>query len=154
MYDFTARGYNELHQEEQLKKLKTIKKHFQPQGLMLDLGAGTGISTFYSNSIALDKSFEMIKQFKGGKVVGDAINLPFKDNTFDSLICLTAFHNFSDFNKAIKEIKRVLKNHSSICITILKKSTNFTLIKKLLLSNLNLKEYDEEKDLILIGVTK
>ena len=90
---------------------------------MLDLGSGTGISTFYSNSIALDKSFEMIKQFKGGKVVGDAINLPFKDNTFDSLICLTAFHNFSDFNKAIKEI-----GEHDIPIVIKGKKSSFKLI--------------------------
>ena len=46
-YSSIAKGYDELHKEEQLKKLQIIAKHIKPKGLLLDIGAGTGISTSF-----------------------------------------------------------------------------------------------------------
>ena len=49
MYDEIALSYNKLHKEEQLKKLKIISKilKVKKENFLLDLGAGTGISTNY-----------------------------------------------------------------------------------------------------------
>ena len=46
-YDKIAKGYNELHAEEQKKKLAIIKKYIQPEksDLLLDVGCGTGVSS-------------------------------------------------------------------------------------------------------------
>ncbi len=151
-YNETAKGYNELHKEEQLKKVKIIKQHLKkPYGKLLDIGAGTGISTkpFEKDSkeaIALDPSEELLKQYKGKKVLAKAESLPFKDNTFDTIISITALHH-SNLKQAIKEINRVAKPNAQIAISFLKRSKYLKEIQKLL------KDYnqiEEDKDIIFI----
>lgn len=144
-YNEIARGYNELHREEQLNKVNIIKQNIQPKGLLLDIGAGTGISTepFEEQAIciALDPSIEMLKQYKGMKVAAKAEFLPFKDNIFDTIISVTALHH-ADIKEALKEIKRVSKSSAQIAITMLKKS-------KIPLPE-EFKKIEESKDFIYI----
>lgn len=151
-YDSIAKGYAKLHKEEQAKKLELIARHIKPKGLLLDIGAGTGISTrfFGIDSVALEPSFEMLKQYKGKKAVGIAEALPFRDNTFSTIISITALHH-TDIEKAIKEIKRVSKSNCVYAFTVLKKAKNAESIRRLLKENFNLKEIDEEKDWILVS---
>lgn len=120
-YNKIAKGYNELHKEEQLKKIKIIKQNIKIKQPVLDIGAGTGISSEPFKAIALDPAINMLKQYKGKKVVGKAENLPFKDNTFNTIISVTALHH-TNIKKALKEIKRVATKDAQIAITILKKS--------------------------------
>ena len=137
-YNKIAKGYNELHKQEQLKKINIIKKLIKPKPLALDIGAGTGISSKPFKAIALDPSINMLKQYKGIKIVAKAENLPFKDNTFNTIISVTALHH-SDIKKSLKEIKRVSKKDAKISITILKKSKiRLTKFKKI----------EEKKDFI------
>ncbi len=142
-YDEIAKGYNELHKEEQLNKINIIKQHIHPKGLLLDMGAGTGISTepFEKEClcIALDPSIEMLRQYKGLKVVAKAEFLPFKDKVFDAVISVTALHH-ADIEQALKEIKRVSKDKAQIAVTILKKF-KIKLPKEF-------KRINEEKDII------
>jgi ubiquinone/menaquinone biosynthesis C-methylase UbiE len=154
-YSEISNGYNGLHKEEQLKKLDTISKHFTPKPLMLDIGAGTGISTAYFKvkAIALDPSEKLLEQYEGKKVVGEAEHLPFEDKTFNSIISITALHHVNDIDKAIKEIKRVSKEDCVYAFSILKKANNFQELILKLKSNFNLKEINEEKDLILVSRT-
>lgn len=123
-YDKIAKGYDELYSEEQLEKLKKIKKYVK-KGSLLDVGAGTGISTKFFEDIcdctALDPSKDMLKHYKGKKFVGKAEKLPFKDKTFDNVISVTALHH-CDVDKAIKEMLRVVKKDGVVIVTILKKS--------------------------------
>ena len=49
MYNHIAKSYNELHKEEQIKKLDIIKKNIKIISPLLDVGCGTGISTNYFN---------------------------------------------------------------------------------------------------------
>jgi len=150
-YDKIAEGYDELHGEEQRKKLKIIKKHLNPKGLILDIGAGTGISAeYFDNIILLEPSEKMLKKAKGKKVVGTAEKIPFPDGKFDAIISVTALHH-TNIKKAIKEIKRVSKKNCKYAFSILKKSKNYKLIKEELKKNFKLKEIDEEKDTILIS---
>jgi malonyl-CoA O-methyltransferase len=144
-YNKIAKGYNELHQEEQLKKIDIIKKNIKPKGLLLDIGAGTGISTkpFSKDAIciALDPSINMLKQYRGLKVCATAEYLPFKSKSFDVIISVTALHH-ANLKLALKEIDRVAKDNAQISLTFLKKSKNKP----------NLKVYKvikEDKDLIL-----
>ncbi len=121
-YNKIAKGYNELHKEEQLNKIKIIKQHLKkPYGLTLDIGAGTGISSKPFKAIALDPSINMLKQYKGIKVQAKAESLPFKSNTFNTIISVTALHH-TNIKKALKEIKRVAKPNAQLALTILKKS--------------------------------
>ncbi|HLD15233.1 MAG TPA: class I SAM-dependent methyltransferase [Candidatus Nanoarchaeia archaeon] len=145
-YNKIASGYNELHKEEQLKKLELIKRHVNFEGLVLDIGAGTGISSEYwrnAKVISLEPAFEMLKQSKCEKVQAKAEELPFKDEIFDGIISLTALHH-ADLKEALKEIKRVSKKNAKIVLSFLKKSAN----KPKNLKGFN--KIEEDKDIIFI----
>ena len=153
MYNKIAKSYDELYKEEQLNKLRIISKILKVSKnyLLLDLGAGTGISTNYFNCkcYGIEPSLEMIKHGKGNLINANAENLPFKSKKFDIIIAVTSFHNFNNFDKSISEIKRVSKQKCKIVITLLKKSKNLELIKEKLIKNFKMEEINEEKDLIL-----
>ena len=147
-YNATASSYDELHEEEQRKKLELVKKHWKINGLILDIGCGTNIANdYFKNIIGIDKSIKMFK--KGTNVCCKAEELPFKDRAFDGILCLTAMHNFDYFNRAIKEMKRVLKGNN-VSISVLKKAKNFNKIKNAITKNFNVRAIDEEKDVIFI----
>lgn len=153
-YNKISKGYNELHEEEQLKKIKIIKENLKVSGKLLDIGSGTGISTkpFMKDAdcTSLDPNEEMLKQSPAKQVIGKAESLPFKENTFDFIISITSFHHFN-LEKAVKEIKRVSKPTTKYAFTILKKAKHFEKIRDFLKNNFNLREFDEEKDLVLIS---
>ena len=153
-YDKLARSYTELHKEEQLKKLNVIKKYLKVKksDKLLDIGAGTGISTtfFDCDCIGIEPSKNMIKNGSGNLIQGKAEKLPFENKTFDIIISITAIHNFKDQEKAIKEILRIKKDKAQVVITLLKKANDYTKIKKLILKYFKVKEIDKEKDTIFI----
>ena len=152
MYNKIAKSYNELHEEEQIKKLKIIKDNIKIIPPLLDVGCGTGISTNYFEcvSIGIDNSKEMIKQGKGGNLIyGNAEKLPFPDKTFNTVISVTSFHNFKNMEKALLEIKRVSSNQN-IAITFLKKSSKLNNFRNLLKKYFKFGEIDCYNDILFI----
>ena len=151
MYSKIAPSYDELYSEEQRNKLSIIKENLNVKGLILDIGSGTGLSkSFFNKIILLEPEINLIKHSNGKGVCGIAENLPFKDNSFDCIICITAIHHFH-LNKAIDEIKRISKKDTKYAFTIMKKSKDFYGIIKELHKNFSLKEIEEVKDLILVS---
>jgi len=66
-YDSIAEGYNELHGDEQRKKMKIIKEkiNINPKTRILDVGCGTGISSdFNCHCIGIDPSKDLIEEAK------------------------------------------------------------------------------------------
>ncbi|MBN1533067.1 MAG: class I SAM-dependent methyltransferase [Spirochaetes bacterium] len=49
---------------------------------------------------------------------GDALNLPFRDETFDRIICAEVMEHVSDDYRACSELTRVLKKNGRIAITV------------------------------------
>lgn len=139
-------NYNELYGDEQRKKLSLIKKIFGDQEKVLDVGCGTLLSKeFFPHVIGIDPSEKLLP--KEG-IIGSAEKLPFPDKSFDLVICVTVLQNVQDKEKALNEIRRVSKG--KVVITLLKKSPHFTAMKKLVTKYFpNVKELEEEKDLIL-----
>ena len=146
-YDQIADGYDELYKEEQLEKVKIILENIKPKGLLLDVGAGSGISTKpfekFCTCIAFDASWELLKRYNGYKMLGKAEEMPFPDNYFDVIISVTALHH-CDVKKALKEIERVGKKDVQIAISILKKSK----VELELFKGFN--RIDSEKDWIFV----
>jgi len=102
---------------------------------ILDIGCGTG--TFLAGCLAtgldieatgLDLSFSMIhkaqakaESFKADKpaisfIVGDAEQLPFESGYFDMVSCSNSFHHYPDQPRAVREMRRVLKNDGELMI--------------------------------------
>jgi ubiquinone/menaquinone biosynthesis C-methylase UbiE len=141
-YNQIAKSYNELHGEEQKKKFKLIEKELV--GEVLDVGCGTGVA---SKGVGVDPSIELLKLNKNECVCGRAEQLPFKDNSFDTVISLTAVHHFE--LRALDEIKRVAKK--KVIISVLKSANNCEEIIKEIKNRFNVqKQIKEEKDIIFI----
>ncbi|OPY33088.1 MAG: hypothetical protein A4E32_00760 [Methanomassiliicoccales archaeon PtaU1.Bin124] len=97
----------------------------------LDVGTGTGhtamaLAPFLEKVIGLDITEEMLQE--GRKVskekgllnvefrIGDAMELPFPDGSFDIVTCRRAAHHFTDIGKAIREMARVLRTGGRLVI--------------------------------------
>lgn len=95
---------------------------------LLDIGIGTGnlskkLLATGAKVIGVDQSREMLavakNKFPQVKVrLGDFMNLPFDNGTFDAIASTYAFHHLNEFEKeiALDEMIRVLKPHGSIVI--------------------------------------
>lgn len=83
--------------------------------LGLDIGCGNGKNMIYENMIGMDTNtnFVNICSLNGKQVIkGDLIKLPFKDESFDYTICISALHHLSTYTRrfmAMIEMIRVLK---------------------------------------------
>ncbi len=154
-YNSISRSYNELHREEQLNKIRLIKDNLEikKQDFLLDVGCGTGIfaKEFKCIKIGIDPSVNLLNQGKNAFYIrAYAENLPFKDNSFDSVISVTAIHNFKNIRKGLEEIKRVSKK--DVALSILKKSSKINEIKNLIKELFNIrKTIEEDKDIIFFA---
>ena len=155
-YDEISKGYEELHKEEQEKKIKLIKKHLEisKNDLLLDVGCGTGLTTepWDCRKIGIDPAKKLIEKAKAKNTkteyrLAPAEDIPFEDDKFDIVISITAIQNFQDIKKGLEEIKRVGKN--KFVLSFLKKSNKKEYIENLIKNMFNIdKIIEEEKDLI------
>ncbi|MBI2634982.1 MAG: class I SAM-dependent methyltransferase [Parcubacteria group bacterium] len=79
---------------------------------ILDIGAGDGRITHLLGIIGVDDEPEAVRLAieKGANVVlGDAYNLTYKDEEFDSVLLVDTLEHFEFPEKALKEARRVLK---------------------------------------------
>lgn len=102
------------------------------------MGCGSGaFTTFVARAVgdkgkvfALDIQPEMLKQIENKLkqpengdiknirlIEGNALNLPFEDNSFDLVYTITVFQEIPNKNKALEEMKRVLKPNGILSIT-------------------------------------
>jgi len=156
-YDKIAKGYEELHKEEQLKKIKLIKTILKvnPTDKLLDVGCGTGLTTtpWKCKRYGIDPSKKLLERAKQKEKVvyklASVEKIPFKDNFFDIVISITAIQNFTNIEKGLKEIKRVGKDR--FILTFLKKYSKKDKIIKLIQKIFKVKEIiEEEKDIIFV----
>ena len=153
-YDEISEGYEELHKEEQLKKLELISKYFKPKpnDLLLDVGCGTGltIKPWKCRKIGLDPAIRLLERAGSGIWVNaEAEHIPFKSHSFDVVISITAIQNFHDIEKGLKEIKRVGKER--FILSFLKKSIKKDYIEEAIKKLFDVKQrIDEDKDIIFI----
>lgn len=98
--------------------VKDIMKKLQPKNSkILEIGCGVGHFTKRLNNIvAIDSSFNMVtyasKQKRGNYLVCDASHLPFRNSTFDNILCYSVLHYLGSLDIAkdtISEFKRVAK---------------------------------------------
>ena len=156
-YDAIATGYEELHMEEQLKKISIIKKKFHPKKTdkLLDVGSGTGVTTepWECERYGIDPAPKLLARARNKENIvykeATAENIPFDDNFFDVIVSITAIQNFYDVDKALSEMKRVVKPGSEVIITTLKRNSRFEEIFSKVSANFLIKNtIEEDKDII------
>lgn len=156
-YDQISEGYEELHMDEQLKKVELIKKYLKPRPdeKLLDVGCGTGLTTepWPCKRYGIDPAKKLIERARQRDrieyKVAPAEKIPYPDHFFDWVISITAIQNFDDLSLGISEMKRV--GCQKFIISALKKSNKIKSIKQLLCDKFDVKEIiEEDKDLIFV----
>lgn len=115
------------HTRKLAQVLKLLPKNSQA---ILDVGCSSGLLTAeiyksvptskitgldsYKDAIAFARSKYPTISF----IVGDAHKLPFKNKTFDLVVCTETLEHLVDPKKALQEIKRVLKNQGKTIISM------------------------------------
>lgn len=112
----------------------------RPGQIVLDAGCGEGRHSFEfvirgTKVFSLDRDMNslrktryMLSQMKNKNMFhpqaacqvhsGDALNLPFNDNTFDRVICSEVMEHVKDDDQACRELARVLKKKGKAAITV------------------------------------
>ncbi len=123
MFDEVGKNYDltntilSFGQDRVWRKRTRQRLDLAPGDLVLDLAAGTGISTEElatsgATCIAADFSFGMLvagKHRDVPMVCADGTNLPFADNTFDAVTISYGLRNIVDFRAGLREMARVTK---------------------------------------------
>ena len=135
-YDSTSHIYDMRYAEEQMAKIKVALENssFHENGLVLDVGCGTGLLFKYvadkaQITVGLDISRKTLlqakKRIKGFAtlhlVLADADCMPFKENLFNNVFAITLLQNMPNPSKTLKEIARVARENAVIVVTGLKK---------------------------------
>ena len=120
-YDKTATVYNQRYRDMQFEKYRIMLSGLNLKGKILDHGCGTGLlSEFLKRDlIGCDSSKEMLK-IRGSGDLCDVEKLPYKKAEFDFVLSFSVLMNSSNPEKALKEIKRVLKPNGTFVCTFLK----------------------------------
>ncbi len=114
-------------QDIRWRKLVIKLARLKPNASLLDLGTGTGdlarealLQEPQAKVTAADFTIEMMRVGKkSGSLqfsAADALNLPFKDSTFDAVVSGFLMRNVTDIQQALKEQYRTLKSGGRIVI--------------------------------------
>ncbi len=112
----------------------------KPGDVVLDAGCGEGRHSFEfvahgANVFSMDMDIESLRKtrfvlfdlienmprYQNGSFqvhIGDTLKLPFRDETFDRIICSEVMEHVDDDNMACSELVRVLKKGGRIAITV------------------------------------
>lgn len=130
-YDKISETYNRRYEHNRLSKvIEELKKtvSVDKNSSLLDVGCGTAywldqFSNDTSNLFGIDLSFGMLQKAaqrnKHLKLVqATAELLPFKQKSFDTIICINALHFFNAY-KFINDCSILLKPHGKIVLVVL-----------------------------------
>jgi ubiquinone/menaquinone biosynthesis C-methylase UbiE len=128
-YDNIAPQYNQRYDSsalpERANALFELVQRVEAQRI-LEAGCGTGfwldlLASKVKAAYGLDYSSGMLDQAKGRPAPlrlsrGDAIHLPYQDNSFDLVYCVDAIHHFSDQPAFIAESFSVLSPGGALAV--------------------------------------
>ena len=123
MFDDVGKNYDKTNTvlsfglDKYWRRRTRERLNLQPGELVLDLAAGTAVSTVELGKsgawvVACDFSQGMLAagaHRNVPKVVGDAMHLPFADETFDAVTISYGLRNVHDFEAGLREMARVTK---------------------------------------------
>jgi SAM-dependent methyltransferase len=107
-----------IFQPDRVLLFEQVKRHRDCiRGLVLDIGVGA--FRRYTDLFPADQYWTLDNSIRcTPHVVADAHALPFKEATFDSLVCTQVLEHLWDPAQAISEFWRVLKTGGGILVTV------------------------------------
>jgi len=156
MEGIVAKWYarNAGRDSEQKMLAKKIRNTMPAGGDILEVAPGPGylsielasFKIYKVTALEISKTFIEIAQEKAKKANvdvefrhGNASHMPFKDKTFDFIICVAAFKNFTEPVQAIREMYRVLKPDGKACIVDLRRDVSVEKIDKHIKDDLHMR---------------
>ena len=115
-WDVESYGWNNKIPKEVRAKIEDWLKKRSKKNI---LSLGAGCCPYLKDLTLIDISDEMLKQAQGKKKIRldlDKEKLPFKDQSFDTIIMSFILDYLKSPRKVIKEAKRVLKNKGNLLI--------------------------------------
>lgn len=127
MFDGVARRYDVTNTvlsaglDRRWRKRTRQCLELRPRQRVLDLAAGTGVSTAElqrsgARAIACDFSLGMLRAGRAARhrrgvtfVAGDGMHLPFADESFDAVTIAFGLRNIADPSRALREMARVVR---------------------------------------------
>ena len=125
---YVYRPYKSLHShyaKNQYDRWETVEQYIfslPPNSLLLDIGCGTGRYLSLNNKIidiGIDPIFEQCETAHvqhpnsiTSHICGNGLSLPFRDGSFDHIICIHVIHHFPSKEhriQCLREICRVLR---------------------------------------------
>ncbi|RJS85495.1 class I SAM-dependent methyltransferase [Methanophagales archaeon] len=94
--------------------------------IVLDVGTGVGwfvglIESKAKTVVGIDFSKERLRiaksEYDGEFILGDAKHLPFKDKSFNLVVCMGMFEYVKNLTEYLYEMKRVMDNNSELIFT-------------------------------------
>ena len=109
------------------RERKLLSEFLERKSLVLFEACGTGrhfkiiLNQLGSEVVGLDISIEMLKIAKKKQnvhlIAADVENLPFRQNTFDAVVCSRAFYLFDNKFRVLQEAHNVLKKGKKLMIS-------------------------------------
>lgn len=118
---------------------RAVAERIPPGGRVLEVAPGPGylailiakLARYQVTSLDISRSFVRIARENAARAgveidfrQGDAAHMPFPDASFDHVVCMAAFKNFSDPVGALNEIHRVLRPAGTASIYDLRKDAS------------------------------
>jgi SAM-dependent methyltransferase len=103
------------------KRVEKISSFIPSNPDILDVGCGDG--EFLERvgrlgiAVGIDIRDNMIKRHDINMIRADAENLPFKDESFDCIVCSAVIEHIQDHDKLIEEIEQMLKPEGALILT-------------------------------------
>jgi ubiquinone/menaquinone biosynthesis C-methylase UbiE len=144
-YDLTARMYDSRYTEEQEAKYQAALADVKLEGLVLDVGCGTGL--FFNHISSKAKTIIGVDISKGllllaaeraklrrnvNLVQADADHLPFKNDVFGTVFTFTLLQNMPTPLETLAELRRTARRGAAVTVTGLKKTFSLETLKELL----------------------
>ncbi len=119
-FDLSVSNYDDFERKYGFfeRLARDLAEFSKIKGRCLDVGCGTGIfGKIWKEAVGLDVAKNMARkarEFMRDVVVGDAANLPFKSETFDSTVFNATIFLLPDAEKAVEEALRVTKKEGIV----------------------------------------
>jgi SAM-dependent methyltransferase len=138
------------------EKIRLIEREIsvRPSDVLLDLGCAQGILSYFLREkggfwVSTDLDFENLKtsrELLGGNIVQMTEEaLPFRDRSFDTVVCLDYLEHVDDDLGTLREIRRVLREGGGLVLVTPHVGTMFVVQRIRLLLGLKLEFYGHKR---------